>query len=69
MNNPASDWLVLIRSLVAGFELSADITTLWVASLVWLAVSALTLVDDRASEKISNVKELLGILKLGQKKE
>jgi hypothetical protein len=24
MNNPAPDWLVLIRSLVAGFQLTAD---------------------------------------------
>jgi hypothetical protein len=25
MNNPTSNWLVLIRSLVAGFEPTADI--------------------------------------------
>jgi hypothetical protein len=51
-------------------ELQATLSgTLWTGAVVWLAVSLLTLLDERFSEKLSGVKEVLSVLTPGKGKE
>lgn len=56
-----SDQLKTINATVSG--------TLWSAAVVWLAVSLLTLLDERFSEKFSAAKEVLGTFGFGKSKE
>ena len=44
-------------------------STLWTGAVVWLAVSLLTLLDERFAEKLSGVKEVLTALTPGKGKE
>jgi len=43
--------------------------TLWGGAIIWLAVSLLTLLDERFSEKLSGFTGLLGALKGDKEKE
>jgi hypothetical protein len=56
-----SDHLKTIHATISG--------TLWGGAIIWFAVSLLTLLDERFSEKLSGVKEVLGALKTDKSKE
>ena len=56
-----SDHLKDIHATISG--------TLWGGAIIWLAVSLMTLLDERFSEKLSGVKEILGALKGDREKE